>query len=162
MRQAAAPGERNRMKRIACAFPLLLLSACATTSTVQQQHAPAPGLAYAYTFENNGGDDLAGIARLARIVQERLGDAGLLAEAATANGRVEVELTHYYVRADATRFLAGILAGRDRITSQVTVLDASGNRFGRFEVDTTNLTAWGSKDGLMEAHAEEIVARLKH
>ena len=128
------------MKRIACAFPLLLLSACATTSTVQQQHAPAPGLAYAYTFENNGGDDLAGIARLARIVQERLGDAGLLAEAATANGRVEVELTHY----------------------QVTVLDASGNRFGRFEVDTTNLTAWGSKDGLMEAHAEEIVARLKH
>lgn len=140
---------------------ILGLAACTTTSTVHQHHAQPSGLVYAYAFENNGGDDLEGIAHLARIIQDRLRDAGLLAAGQSAHGRVEVELTHYYVRSNAARSWAGIMAGRDKIVSRVTVLDAEGVRVGSFEVETTNLTAWGSKDGLMEKHADEIVARLK-
>lgn len=154
MKQAA-----SALGRIAAGLLLVLPSACATTSTVQQQHAQPRGQAYAYTFENNGGDDLEGIAELARLIRQRLDDAGLLARDGAADGRVEVELTHYYVRSDTARFLAGIMAGRDRIASQVTIVDPSGRQVGRFEVDTTNLTAWGSKDGLMRKHADEIVAR---
>lgn len=150
------------MVRLAAALLALALGACATTSTVHQALVPAAGGTYAYAFENNGGDDdLAGVARLARTIRDRLRDAGLLAADDTPGGRVEVELTHYYVRSDATRVLAGILAGRDRIASRVTVLGADGAPVGGFEVETTNLSAFGSKDGLMAAHADEIVARLR-
>ena len=156
------------MFRTTIVLPAVVLSAfalagCATTSKVHRQHAQPAGHAYAYAFENNAGDkDLQGIATLVRVIRDRLRDAGLLSSDGASDARVEVELTHYYVRSDATRFLAGILAGRDRIASQVTVRDAAGSPVGRFEVETTNLSAWGSKEGLMEQHADEIVARLQH
>ena len=148
------------MIRVAAVLLSLALAACATTSTVHQQHAPASTQAYAYTFENSGGDDLEGIAQLASLIQARLKDAGLLATVQVPEGRVEVELTHYYVRSNAARFWAGIMAGRDKIVSRVTVLDGAGAPVGRFEVETTNLSAWGSREGLMEQHADEIVARI--
>ena len=149
------------MIRTAVVLLALALAACTTTSTVHQQHSPSASQTYAYTFENNGGDDLEGIAQLAGIIQGRLRDAGLLSTDRAPGGRVEVELTHYYVRSNAARSLAGIMAGRDKIVSQVTVLDGSGSPMGRFEVETTNLSAWGTREGLMEQHADEIVARLK-
>ena len=54
----------------------------------------------------------------------------------------------------------GILAGRDRIASTVTVSAADGTPLGRYEVETRNLSAFGSTQGLIERHAEEVVARL--
>lgn len=152
--------------RISIALLVLALGACTTTSTVQQPVAPAQGRAYAFSFENSGGDDLAGIASLARIIQGRLQAAGLLQAggppgAGPAAGRVEVELTRFRMRSHAARAIAGILAGRDTIASRVTVLGPDGTPLGRFEVETTNLSAWGSAEGLMEQHADEIVARLQ-
>ena len=152
------------MIRITIPLLFLALAACSTTSTVEQPLPPQASQihAYAYAFENNGGDDLEGIAKLDRLIHANLLRAGLVAAAgATTDGSVEVELTHYYVRSNAARFLAGILAGRDKIVSKVTVRDAGGVEVGSFEVETTNLSAWGSTQGLMEEHADEIVARLQ-
>jgi hypothetical protein len=151
------------MLRLAATLLLTLLAACSTTSTVHQPLPQTGGSArvYAYTFENNGGDDLEGIAKLNRIIQGRLRDAGLLAAGAAPDGRVAVELTHFYVRSNGARFWAGIMAGRDKITSNVKVFDQDGKESGSFEVETTNVSAWGSTEGLMEKHADEIVARLK-
>ena len=51
------------MLRLAATLLLMLLAACSTISTVHQplSQAAGQGRAYAYTFENNGGDDLEGI-----------------------------------------------------------------------------------------------------
>jgi hypothetical protein len=155
------------MIRVGVVLLSLALAACSTTSTVRQALPPAssqaPAHAYAYAFENHGGDDQEGIARLDRLIQGRLLQAGLVAGIGEpSSGRVEVDLTHYYLRSNAARFWAGIMAGRDKIASEVEVFDDAGERVGSFEVETTNLSAWGSTEGLMEKHADEIVARLKH
>lgn len=152
------------MTRTIAALLCLALAACSTTSTVRQPlpRQGTPVHAYAYHFENNGGDDLEGIARLDRLIHGRLLQAGLVAAAGESPvGSVKVDLTHYYVRSNAARFWAGIMAGRDKIISTVTVFDAAGTEIGSFEVETTNLSAWGSTEGLMEKHADEIVLRLK-
>jgi hypothetical protein len=163
----ARGGLRRRLEgRAVAALLCLLLAACSTTSTVHQPLPAAVGQVptngYAYAFVNHGGDDVEGIARLDRLIQARLLQAGLVAGIGEPpSGRVEIDLTHYYVRSNAARFWAGILAGRDRIVSEVAVFDDAGRRVGSFEVETTNLSAWGSTEGLMDRHAGEIVARLK-
>ena len=149
------------MTRIVAFALLLSLAACTTTSTVRQPHAPVAGQAYSVAFVSNAGEDLAGIAGLVSVIRGRLRDAGMLATDAGPGPRVEVVLKHYYVRADMVRAVAGMLAGRDRIASQVTVLDGNGTRVGRFDVETTNLSAWGSREALMDRHADEIVSRLR-
>ena len=153
-----------RRVRIIAAFLCLALAACATTSTVYQP-LPQQGSAvraYAYSFENNGGDDLEGMATLDRLVRGRLVEAGLVAAAGTSpQGSININLTHYYVRSNALRFWAGIMAGRDKIVSRVTVRDDGGKEIGSFEVETTNISKWGRTQRLMKTHADEIVARLK-
>lgn len=148
------------MRALALSLTLLFLTACSTTSAVHQAHTRAPGQAYEYAFANQGGDDAEGIAKLDAVIQSHLRDAGLLAPAA-AEGRIEVVVKHFYVRSNGARFWAGIMAGRDKIISQVRVLGVDGAQAGDFEVETTNTTAWGTTEGLMKTHAEEIVTRLQ-
>ena len=113
---------------------------------------------YAYSFSNQGGDDHAGIATLDSVIQKTLREAGLLAGSA-GDRKIEVVLTHYYVRSNGARFWAGIMAGRDKIISNVRIVGTDGAQVGNFQVETTNTTAWGSSEGLMQKHADEIAAR---
>lgn len=149
------------LRSFALAASILLMTACSTTSTVHQAHSIPTGQTYAYSFSNQGGDDHEGIARLDGVIQSHLRQAGLL-DSGTVNSKIEVVLTHYYVRSNGARFWAGIMAGRDKIVSNVRVIDTSGSQVGSFEVETFNSTAWGTTDGLMQKHAEELVARLKN
>ena len=148
------------LRSFALAASILLLAACSTTSTVHQAHSAPAGQTYAYSFSNQGGDDAEGIARLDGVIQSHLREAGLI-NAGGTNPKIEVVLKHYYVRSNGARFWAGIMAGRDKIVSNVRVIDANGSQVGNFEVETFNSTAWGTTDGLMEKHAEELVAQLK-
>ncbi len=147
-------------RSLALTASILLLAACSTTSTVHQTHSAPPGQTYAYSFSNQGGDNHESIARLDGIIQTHLREAGLL-DAGDANPKIEVVLKHYYVRSNGARFWAGIMAGRDKIVSSVRVVGADGSQTGNFDVETFNSTAWGTTDGLMEKHAEELVSRLK-
>ena len=149
------------MSRLVLLFlSCLVLAACSTTSTMHQRPEPTAGRSYALAFVNEGGDDAEGIAALERTVRSRLQAAGLLASGAGA-ARLEVTLTHYYVRSNGARFWAGIMAGRDKITSRVRIVGPDGRQAGSFDVESTNSTAWGTTDGLREKHADEIVARLQ-
>ena len=78
------------MIRFAAALLLLALAACSTTSTVYQPlpAQPSVGQAYAYAFENNGGDDLEGIAKLDRMIHAT---GYSLAGLASAAGTIAVE-----------------------------------------------------------------------
>jgi hypothetical protein len=153
----------GRLRCMAAATAFLALAACSTTSTVRQPLSgqPLATHAYAASFDDRAGSDPEGIGKLQRVVLVRLNAAGLLANGASPEGRIEITVTHFYVRSDTARFLAGIMAGRDRIASEVRVFDGNGAQVGRFEVETTNLSAWGTAEGLMEQHADEIVARLQ-
>jgi hypothetical protein len=118
------------------------------------------GKSFDYAFANRGGDNAEGIAELNRVVQNQLHSSGLINNGAAA-GKIEVTLTHYYMRHGAARALVGIMAGRDKIISHVRVVDGYGAQLAAFEVESTNSTAWGTTGGLHQKHAEEIVQRLK-
>ena len=148
------------LRSFALAASILLLAACSTTSTVHQAHSAPAGQTYAYSFSNEGGDDAEGIALLDGVIQSHLREAGLI-HAGSGNPKIEVVLKHYSVRSNGARFWAGIMAGRDKIVSSVRVIDANGSQVGNFEVETFNSTAWGTTDGLMQKHAEELVSQLK-
>jgi hypothetical protein len=149
------------MRQIITAFVLCLsLAACSTTSAVLQAPAAAIAGPYGYVFDNEGGDDLAAIAELDRAIQRTLKDAGLFVPG-TGGRRIEVALTHFYLRSDGARFWAGAMAGRDKIISRVRVVEADGAQVASFEVTSTNATAAGSSGGLINRHAEEILAQLK-
>lgn len=147
-------------RSLALTAGILLLAACSTTSTVHQAHTAPAGQTYAYSFSNQGGDDHDGIKQLDGVIQSHLRQAGLI-DAGTDNPRIEIVVKHYYVRSNGARFWAGIMAGRDKIVSNVRVTGADGAQAGNFDVETFNSTAWGTTDGLMQKHAEELVARLK-
>ena len=147
-------------RSLAITAGILLLAACSTTSTVHQAHRAPVDQVYAYAFSNQGGDDHEGIAQLDGVIQSHLRQAGLI-DVGTAGPKIEVVVKHYYVRSNGARFWAGIMAGRDKIISNVRVTGADGAQVGNFDVETFNSTAWGTTDGLMQKHAEELVARLK-
>ncbi|MBB1115885.1 DUF4410 domain-containing protein [Stenotrophomonas sp. W1S232] len=148
------------INRIALLLVVILLSACSTTSRVHQAHAGFQGKSFEYQFTNRGGDNAEGIAELSRVVHNQLRTSGLVDNGA-ASGKVDVTLTHYYMRHGAARALVGIMAGRDKIISHVRVMDANGAQLASFEVESTNSTAWGTTGGLHQKHAEEIALRLK-
>jgi hypothetical protein len=148
------------IRRIALLLVVVLLAACSTTSRVHQAHTGFQGQSFEYQFTNRGGDNAERIAELERVVQNQLHTSGLINNG-QANGRIEITLTHYYMRHGAARALVGIMAGRDKIISHVRVVDASGAQRAAFEVESTNSTAWGTTGGLHQKHAEEIAQRLK-
>jgi hypothetical protein len=126
--------------RIALFLVVVLLSACSTTSRVHQAHSGLQGKSFDYAFANRGGDNAEGIAELNRVVQNQLHSSGLINNGAAA-GKIEVTLTHYYMRHGAARALVGIMAGRDKIISHVRVVDGYGAQLAAFEVESTNSTA---------------------
>ena len=55
---------------------IALVSACSTSSQVQQAHAGLKGRSFDYQFSNRGGDNAEGIAELDRVIRERLRSGG--------------------------------------------------------------------------------------
>lgn len=47
---------------------------------------------------------------------------------------------HYYVSSNGTRIWAGVMAGQDRIVSNVRVTGADGTQVGSFDSETFNST----------------------
>lgn len=135
----------------------LALAACSTTSTVQQPRpaAPVAGERFSVSFVNRAGTEGGDPSGLEAAIRTRMQAAGVLASGGGATP-VEVVLLDYRMRSGGARFWAGAMAGRDRIRSRVRVGDG-----GSFEIETTNVTAWGTTGGLMERHADEIIARLQ-
>ncbi|MBB1060438.1 DUF4410 domain-containing protein [Marilutibacter spongiae] len=140
---------------------LALLSACATNSVTHQAITAPADLPFRYTILNTEEASVEGLAMLRESLDEHLQAAGRLA--ATPEGPaipVEITITNYYMRHGGARFMVGIMAGRDSLRSRVRVFDGEGKQIGAFEVESTNATAWGTTGGMIDKHAEEIVAKL--
>jgi hypothetical protein len=142
----------------------LLLSGCAgTASKVQSEYRLAPGekLRLQLTTPPNASPE--GIAILNSRLTTQLASNGLLGAASDPAARiVDVTVTNYYMRHGATRALVGIMAGSDNIQSTVKIKDqTNGNVLSEFAVESKNPTAWGTSQGLIEDHADQIVETLK-
>lgn len=102
-----------------------------------------------------------------RILRERLttqlSNSGLLAQTSDGSARiVEVVVTNYSLRHGAARAMLGILAGTDNLQSSVKIKDqVTGRALSEFVVESTNPSAWGTSQGLLQQHADQIVETLK-
>lgn len=141
---------------------LTLLGGCATSSNIQKEYRFMPGerlklqlIAPTATEE--------GIKVLRERLVEQLSSNGLLAQTYDSSARtLEVNVTNYVFRSGAARVMLGFFAGTDNVQSTVKVKDsATGNTLSEFAVESKNASAWGSAGGLLEDHADEIVATLK-
>ena len=65
------------------------------------------------------------------------------------------------MRSGFNRMLFGLMAGKDGITSTVTILDSkTGEVIGETDVNTYNVLAIGGEQDIARMHAEEIAKFL--
>ncbi|GAB3388267.1 DUF4410 domain-containing protein [Lysobacter fragariae] len=139
----------------------LLLSGCiGTSSNVRSAYAPAQGDRFTYTLDNYGGMTPEARAIFEPRLQQKLGSLLVAGEDASAK-RINIRVTYYRMRNGAARFMVGIMAGRDRIQSEVSIVAPDGKVLGTMSVDSSNSTAMGTSRGLIEGHADEIAAFVK-
>ena len=93
------------------------------------------------------------------IVKSGLRANGRLAEQAEGALTMDITVTEWRMRAGATREIFGVLAGKDGITSDVTVRDSSGASLGTLSVVTYNITSFGG-EAVVKMHGEEIVKQV--
>ena len=93
------------------------------------------------------------------IVKSGLQENGRLADQPEAALTMDIKVTEWRMRGGATREIFGVLAGKDGITSDVTVTDASGENLGTLSVVTYNITSFGG-EAVVKMHGEEIVKKV--
>lgn len=145
-------------------FFCLIMAGCAGTSLrVQSAYQPLPGEKIVYDIKNN----VEVSEEAFRIMRARLNGQlqvnGLLAAWIEESDKlVEITITNYYMRNDATRLLIGIMAGVDKITSTIRVKNRKTKTvLAEFVVHSKNPSAWGSSRGMIEEHVDRIVQYLK-
>lgn len=141
-----------------------LLAGCAgTAAIVQSEYRLAQGekLKLQLTAPPTASEE--GVTILRERLTSQLSSNGLLATASDASARtIEVTVTNYRMRHGATRAMVGIMAGADNIQSTVKVKDqASDKVLSEFTVESKNPSAWGTSRGLIEEHADKVVATLQ-
>lgn len=132
---------------------VLLLAGCAgTQSNVRQPLIQTTASDVRLALDNYGGMSPEGRSLLESRLAERLGKR-LNSSAAT---ELRVRVSYYRVKPAAARLMVGVLAGQDRITSDVSIVDAAGNVLGQTTVDSKNPTAVFTANGLVRGHADAI------
>ncbi|WP_369940616.1 hypothetical protein [Xanthomonas medicagonis] len=141
---------------------VMLIAGCSTNSVVRQTYKATAPETYWYQIKGNEDTDADSLGMFQRQLDEKLGEAHLRGSEGDARARkMTIIIEHYYMRSNGARFWAGIMAGRDKIKSRVEVAGEDGKTAARFDVESTNTSAWGTSEGLVGRHAEEIVERLK-
>lgn len=142
---------------------IVLLGGCSTSMQIQTGYQPIPGEKFRYQVVSNAEVSEEALTIMRERLNTQLSGSGQLGggsdESAT---RVEVIITSYRMRHGATRALVGIFAGTDNMMSTVEVKDSRTNTVkAKFDVSSSNATAWGTSRGLIEDHADQIVQYLK-
>ena len=107
--------------------------------------------------KNHPGDQYLDV--ITTIVKSGLRENGRLAEQSEDALTMDIRVTDWRMRGGATREIFGVLAGKDGITSDVTVRDASGESLGTLSVVTYNITSFGG-EVVVKMHGEEIVKQV--
>jgi len=80
---------------------------------------------------------------------------------ASSYREIKILITHYRMRSGFNRMLFGPMAGKDEITSTVTISDSkTGAVIGESDVNTYNVLAIGGEQDIARMHAEEIAKFL--
>ncbi|MBS7456989.1 DUF4410 domain-containing protein [Coralloluteibacterium stylophorae] len=135
----------------------LVLAACSTSSQVRTAYAPTAGDRFSYAIDNAGGMSTEALGIFRARLDSQLAARGLLAQGG-GDRRIAIRIDEYRMRHGAARGLLGVMAGTDSILSTVTVTDADGRVLGQMQVDSGNATAMGTATGMIETHADEVVA----
>ena len=144
-----------------------LMTGCATSSTIKKAYSLPQGEKLKLDISTTGDatKDVSdrGMSILKDRLIEQLTASNLLAgDADASNKTIEVVVTNYYMRHGATRATVGIFAGADNVQSTVKVKNTkTGEYLSEFTVESKNSTAWGTSKGMIQDHADEIVATLK-
>lgn len=150
------------MRYFLMVFVLVLVTGCATNSVMHSSTSVPVDQTYTYTIDRAEEMSAVGLDEFKKSLDAALAVANLhVKEGVSADpANITIAIDNYYMRHGATRALVGIMAGRDNISSTITVRGSDGKELALFEVKSTNATAWGTSGGLIEKHAQEIVDRL--
>ena len=140
----------------------LLLVGCGTSAVVKSEYRLAQTEKVKLQLSTPSTASQEGVTIFRERLNNQLSNKGLLAAADDGSSKIlEVTVTNYTMRAGAARAMLGIMAGSDTIQSTIKVKDqATGGVLAEFTVESKNSTAWGTSRGLIEEHADEIVATL--
>lgn len=130
-----------------------LLAACyGTSSNIRSENRAQAVDTFRYELDNHGGMTPEARSIFEARLYSRLG----VKLDPNSDNTLKVRVNYYRMRHGAARALVGIMAGQDRITSEVSILDPNDNLLGSLSVDSKNPTALFTSRGLIEAHADEI------
>jgi len=140
----------------------LLVGCAGTSATVKSEYRLVQGEKVKLQLSTPSTASEEGVSIFRDRLTSQLSSRGLLAGASDGSNRtLEVTVNNYYMRHGAARAMVGIMAGTDNIQSTIKVKDqATGKALSEFTVESKNPTAWGTARGLIEEHADEIVATL--
>jgi hypothetical protein len=144
-----------------------LLTGCGTSAVIQSEYHLPPGEKLKPEIiqpkaTGDGGITDEAVAIFKNRLVSQLANSNLLASSDDGEVRtLEVNITNYRMRSGGARFFGGIFAGKDNIQSTVSIKNAAnGLVLMQFTVESNNSTGWGTSQGLIEDHANEIVEIL--
>jgi Domain of unknown function (DUF4410) len=90
-----------------------------------------------------------------------LGKSDKVAGKLDAQVLVQIEVTDFHMRNQASRWMLGGMSGKDYITSKVTVVDTARNAtLFTTEVKTSTANQYRGQDSIARMHADEIAKAL--
>lgn len=157
------------MKRILVLALALLISGCASTHVVKKPIEPVTGLSQVkYSIKSIEDKSEKSVPEhfldaIKGYLKAELTRRHMVAEEKSApDQEIAILVTYYRMRSGFNRMMFGVMAGKDGVTSTVTVLDAkTGAVMGSSEVNTYNVLAVGGEQDVARMHAEEIANFLE-
>ena len=143
---------------------LVILVGCGSTMKVTKEYQPSATDLFSYDIQYNESVVVPeeAIVIMKNRIESELGKRNLLAPSNSLNSkRIEIIFNNYTMRGGVARFGGGIFAGTDIIDTLILVKTDDGHVIlSEFVVESTNNTAWGTSQGLIEGHADKIVKYL--
>lgn len=142
---------------------IIIMTGCAgTSSQIEKNYTYNASDTFTYKIFNDAKISAKGSLIFKQKLDIELAKIGL-SSAEKANKKIDITVQNYRMRPGAARALVGIFAGTDNMTSEIIIKDsATGEVLGELQVVSKNPTAWGTSKGLIEQHADEIVAFIKN
>lgn len=94
---------------------------------------------------------------LVSVLAAAVGKNKMVAAKADARVLVQVDVTDFHMRNQASRWMLGSMSGKDYITSKVTLVNAATNAtLFTTEVKTSTANQYKGQDSIARMHADEI------
>lgn len=139
---------------------IVVLSGCTgSQALVDKKYTAGASDTFVLEIRNEAAAPATEMELLTHVLDRGLTKQNLKAE--EANRVLQVTVTKYRFRSEATRILTGNMTGSDAIVSTVIVKRSEdGEILGKEEIVTHNPTVVSKSEDLINAHAEKIISSL--